>query len=261
MLELRYFVSTYFTDFALVLAARELTSGLYNKDNLNELHFILNARTTRINEWLENNPGHEDTQELKLELRYHRDFLRTTLTTRFTNPATAFGWSSLHMSYNGAAIPGSSTRYVTARTSVHDSPSTTAMSRRSTSPTETVSSSARHGQHTYATSVSSASTTSSTRGARQPRLLGPRLPSSAERFRLLLMEKTGLRTNYDAGPPTQPSSPTITHTMLHSEPHVRGVHSPSPATATRGARDRGDRSQATASRGARDRGDTDGLQR
>ena len=100
MLELRYFVSTYFTDFALVLAAREQTSGLYNKDNLNELHFILNARTTRINEWLEDNQGHEDTQEFKLELRFHRDFLRATLTTRFTNPATAFGWSSLHMSYH-----------------------------------------------------------------------------------------------------------------------------------------------------------------
>ena len=46
-LELRYFVSTYFTDFALSLAAREQISGLYNTDNLNELHFILNARITR----------------------------------------------------------------------------------------------------------------------------------------------------------------------------------------------------------------------
>ena len=62
MLELRYFVSTYFTDFALVLAAHEQTSGLYNKDNPNKLHFILNKRTTGFNVWLEYND--EDGQEV-----------------------------------------------------------------------------------------------------------------------------------------------------------------------------------------------------
>ena len=50
MLELRYFVSTYFTDCALGLAALEQVSGLYYEDNINEFHLILNARITRINE-------------------------------------------------------------------------------------------------------------------------------------------------------------------------------------------------------------------
>ena len=38
MLEMRYFISTYFTDCDLCLAAREQVSGLYNGENLTELH-------------------------------------------------------------------------------------------------------------------------------------------------------------------------------------------------------------------------------
>ena len=128
-------------------------------------------------------------------LRYHQDFLRTTLTARFPNSATSFGWSSLHMSYNphpnyhnsARVNPGTSspplTRHVTPRTS--DSSSTTATSRHTTSTTKIVPSSAGYGRHSPNTSVSGAFTTSSTRGARLPRLLGPRLLPSAERFRLL----------------------------------------------------------------------------
>ena len=116
---------------------------------------------------------------------------------------------------SGAVTPGTSTppltRHVIPRTSVNDSPSTIATSRHSTSSMGTVSSSAKHGRHTSATSVSSASATSLTRGARPPRILGPRLFPSAERFRLTLMEQTGLRTNYDAKP-----SPNIQYLTFRS---------------------------------------------
>ena len=62
MLEMRYFISTHFTDCDLCLATREQVSGLYNGENLTELHYTIDRRISLLREWLQDHRGHEDSQ-------------------------------------------------------------------------------------------------------------------------------------------------------------------------------------------------------
>ena len=93
MLEMRYFISTYFTDCDLCLAAREQVSGLYNGENLTELHYTIDRRISLLREWLQDHRGHEDSQEFALELRYYR----ATLTACIRSEGTPYLWSRLRM--------------------------------------------------------------------------------------------------------------------------------------------------------------------
>lgn len=65
MLKLRFFISTYFTEATLLLTARAMVHGIYNEENDVGLHFIINRRTTLLNEWLEDNRGHQDVQQFE----------------------------------------------------------------------------------------------------------------------------------------------------------------------------------------------------
>ena len=194
MLEMRYFISTYFTDCDLCLAAREQVSGLYNGENLNELHYTIDRRILLLREWLRDHRGYEDSQEFALELRYYRTFLRATLTACIPSEGTPYLWSRLRRQYE--PHPG---RHYRPRSNVSSSDVSSSVVSAPPKPSDSVS---------LSTAGSSQHTTSSARGARTN---GLRQTSAEERRRLFLLEQTGLRTNYDSGPIDIPIWPIIFH--------------------------------------------------
>ena len=67
MLEMKFFISTYFKTPELQLAAQLQLSGLYCTENLPELLLVINRRTSLLQEWLQDNRGHENSSEYSQE--------------------------------------------------------------------------------------------------------------------------------------------------------------------------------------------------
>ena len=57
----------------LQIAARLQLSGLYSSDNLSELLLVINRHTSLINEWLQDNRGHEHSSEYSQEYTHDDD--------------------------------------------------------------------------------------------------------------------------------------------------------------------------------------------
>ena len=82
-LELKFLISTYFTDPALQLVARRQVNGLYQLDNHDELLLVLHSRLERIRSWLRTYRGHPYHQEYSVERQHYSAFLRTALRTSY----------------------------------------------------------------------------------------------------------------------------------------------------------------------------------
>ena len=87
MLEMKFFISTYFKTPELQIAARQQLSGLYCSENLFELLLVIHRRTSLINEWLQDNRGHEHSSEYSQEYTHYGHFERAVLSARLPRGA------------------------------------------------------------------------------------------------------------------------------------------------------------------------------
>ena len=134
-----------------------------------------------------------------MELNHYSSFLRRAITTRyFTLSLQRHLVDSLRMQHE--PHPVRHYRQRDARYAYRVSSLDTATPPDNADSSASVSTSSK---------ASAKTKTSSTRGARQAFSLPLSTPSlcSDERYRLVLLEKTGLRRNYDDGPPTADHSP------------------------------------------------------
>ena len=129
-------------------------------------------RITQIKEWLESNRGHQDTQDVKLELT-HYSFMRRALTTNYTPLLHQYMHSQLRMIYEPHSL-----RYCRRRDTSH----------------ELDASSCDSSSSAWATDIN-----------RQARL-DVNLTSD-ENYRVFLLQQHGMQKDHDSAPHQAYSSP------------------------------------------------------